>query len=1102
LNLTLRFHQELITQKTCDLIEKGNKMFLWGCKCRSGKTYMIGGIAIKLLLIKVKLDILIITPAPTETVEQFTDGLFNKFTNFESFTIHNIKNSSMLPNIKIGANNIFIISKQLLQAYTNNKTIKIIKDLKLDVIAIDENHFTGTTDLSESIISSYSSNNTVKLFLTATYNKSLLKWNILPKCQFFWDLKDEQICKSIALNYCNIGKLKEKHGNLTVMQTINHFTSLGFSISEIFSCYGKMPDLHLITSMFDSEQIGYCFSDLFSLLAGKFINIVSIKTFLKYISVTIFDRVVSICKNKKTRLPFTQIWFLPSNNINVISKCLMELMAEDEVLQNYDVLCINRKNKTLAKNIKNEIHEKEVEAKGKGKLGLILLAGNMLALGITIDLCDLVMMLNDSSCSDKVVQQMFRCMTEGVNKKVGFVVDLNVSRILNTSVNYFACGNSDNVEGKIKHVIENNLINIDTDRLLSKQVNFDIIIKKLMDAWKSDPINNFKSLLRRLDNDYEMYDSATQKLINMNFTKSDRDLKTFIVLKDEGDYLAKIIKSKTNGKEKDEKKDEEKEKNEEEAISFTKDVLLYIIPLTCILTITDKETDLYKMLYTIKSRPILLDIFDSQCEIWWNKNGLIDLIKDIVSKFFNKNSSAYNISIQFKMSMKSLIDQPKELLELINDCLKPKDKEKKEYGEVFTPMEIVNEMLDKLPKSVWKNKDLKWFDPAAGMGNFPIAVYLRLMKGLKKVIASDVSRKRHIIENMLYMCELNKKNALVCKQIFNVNDKYKLNLHRGNTLKFSPKKIFGVDKFDIILGNPPYNKGGIRSHTGKQLGEKNETIWPHFVEKAFMWLKKDGYLVFITPLSWLKKSHSMHDIILEKHVVWLKLWDNIKSLSIINGKIPISLYVLHNKLNVIKNKTCITSEIQSKQVVTIASEYLDKRYSIPIAYHSIFIKLITYIEKNNLELQYNNNTVKSIGSQKKLPKHYTSDNMFAVDTYTIKDGIMVKKVEDAHPDAHRRKIIIANKASFIGTFIDNGRLSLTGNHKYYITGNKLNLLLKMFNYKFINIVSHYTKYNQDFLDSEAFEYLPDIRKLKKDDITETQFYKLVGFTVDEIKVFS
>ena len=39
------------------------------------------------------------------------------------------------------------------------------------------------------------------------------------------------------------------------------------------------------------------------------------------------------------------------------------------------------------------------------------------------------------------------------------------------------------------------------------------------------------------------------------------------------------------------------------------------------------------------------------------------------------------------------------------------------------------------------------------------------------------------------------------------------------------------------------------------------------------------------PLSWLKKSHSLHNVMLEKHIVWMKLWDNIKSLSIINGTV-------------------------------------------------------------------------------------------------------------------------------------------------------------------------------------------------------------------------
>jgi hypothetical protein len=47
------------------------------------------------------------------------------------------------------------------------------------------------------------------------------------------------------------------------------------------------------------------------------------------------------------------------------------------------------------------------------------------------------------------------------------------------------------------------------------------------------------------------------------------------------------------------------------------------------------------------------------------------------------------------------INEPNELLEFIERNIKPKKIEKKERGEVFTPMKLVNEMLDKLPKSVW-----------------------------------------------------------------------------------------------------------------------------------------------------------------------------------------------------------------------------------------------------------------------------------------------------------------------------------------------------------------------------------------------------------------
>jgi predicted helicase len=134
------------------------------------------------------------------------------------------------------------------------------------------------------------------------------------------------------------------------------------------------------------------------------------------------------------------------------------------------------------------------------------------------------------------------------------------------------------------------------------------------------------------------------------------------------------------------------------------------------------------------------------------------------------------------------INEPDELVKFINNNLSPKELEKNENGEVFTPLSLVNEMLDKLDegynkehnKSIFADSSLKWFDPAVGIGNFPVVVYLRLMDGLKPVIKNDEKRRKHILENMLYMSELTPKNVFICKKIFCSNT-YKLNINEGDS---------------------------------------------------------------------------------------------------------------------------------------------------------------------------------------------------------------------------------------------------------------------------------------------------------------------------------
>ena len=252
--------------------------------------------------------------------------------------------------------------------------------------------------------------------------------------------------------------------------------------------------------------------------------------------------------------------------------------------------------------------------------------------------------------------------------------------------------------------------------------------------------------------------------------------------------------------------------------------------------------------------------------------------------------------------VQSLIDEPKKLLELINSCLKPKKLEKKKFGEVFTPMSLVNEMLDKLDeyyikenkKSIFEEINFKWLDPANGMGNYPIAVYYRLMKGLKNKIKNKEERKKHILENMLYMAELNKKNVFICKQIFNIENKYKLNLYCGDSLQLNTEKEWNVKEFDIIVGNPPYQKSTTGTRKG---GYGGRSLWDKFVILSLdKLLKNNGYLVFIHPPSWRKPEHKLwNKMTQENQILYLKLFTEQLSSKIFNCSTLVDYYIIKKK---------------------------------------------------------------------------------------------------------------------------------------------------------------------------------------------------------------
>ena len=104
------------------------------------------------------------------------------------------------------------------------------------------------------------------------------------------------------------------------------------------------------------------------------------------------------------------------------------------------------------------------------------------------------------------------------------------------------------------------------------------------------------------------------------------------------------------------------------------------------------------------------------------------------------------------------MDHIKDVILMLRKYVKVGEVEKKKFGEVMTPLELVKEMLATLPEEVWSNPNLKWLDPANGTGPYPMWVIFRLMKGLEEWEPNEEKRYKHIVENMIYVCELQPKN--------------------------------------------------------------------------------------------------------------------------------------------------------------------------------------------------------------------------------------------------------------------------------------------------------------------------------------------------------
>jgi len=217
----------------------------------------------------------------------------------------------------------------------------------------------------------------------------------------------------------------------------------------------------------------------------------------------------------------------------------------------------------------------------------------------------------------------------------------------------------------------------------------------------------------------------------------------------------------------------------------------------------------------------------------------------------------------------------------ITSYLSVRQEEKDKFGEVFTPMSLIDEMFDKLPKEIWEDPDKKWLDPANGIGNFPMVAYMRLMDGLDKKMSDKKERSNHIISKMLYMVEINPKNVKISRRIFGSS----ANICCADFLNEEENVLrqFKVDKFDVIIGNPPF-----QDESSSKTAQGGHDLYPKFFINSFALLKENGYLSFINPAKWRapdKKGYlkQMWDIFMNNNALFLKIYGFDETKKIFKG---------------------------------------------------------------------------------------------------------------------------------------------------------------------------------------------------------------------------
>jgi len=342
---------------------------------------------------------------------------------------------------------------------------------------------------------------------------------------------------------------------------------------------------------------------------------------------------------------------------------------------------------------------------------------------------------------------------------------------------------------------------------------------------------------------------------------------------------------------------------------------------------------------------------------------------------------------------------------------------KHKFAEVFTPPELVKEILEKI-----ETKNKRIYEPGVGQGAF--------LQQIQDFLSYDG-------------CEINPT------KVFD-----SINIFPGDFFK-QPLK-----EYDIIIGNPPFYQDGFKGPPCAKT-RKGKTIWPQIVKRCWEHLVPNGVFAMVLPCIWLKPDkENIYNLFTEHQILYLRVYTCVESNKLFNYNAQTPCCY------VIVQKTKAFQPIKLYDTNKFVSFDLKPGYCIPTQNASLIQSFKPTMKINPIKIAFIKKELET--TVIKEPK--SNKNIYPLIT-TYKDTIY--GYESTHPGKYQGipKIIMAHKTFPIPFLDKEGTYGLYGRDKYIFTGPNL---LEQYEYlsqpDVQKIIKSFT-IRMNFIEKDIFKYL-------------------------------